>query len=284
MVSDYFFRVGDNPSSAAPLLRGILHECDRFSRHDADATSLSTFAEASSTGAKTDPSLAFATIKGSALFYMGRLIQADPDIASPGEPTSPDAYFQHAINILDDALWCYSRADEVKAESDRAWKTRLEFTLGQSILLNQEDAEPPLVRINRASQLLTSAATELAAGEANLSPIHLRREIVLPEVGNVLLATIDEADDLKQQRKWQQWILESLLPSRASLEEEPELVILRGKCHLALGETYASECEDRLTEDDDTVWQSNDAKAGRSQLDEGRHPSRVSFLPVSKDQ
>ncbi|KIO24679.1 hypothetical protein M407DRAFT_244351 [Tulasnella calospora MUT 4182] len=269
---------GENPLVAAPpLLRGILHECDRFIRHHPDPT---TVYESSQ-----DSKLAFAAIHGSALFYMARIISVQPDIASAGEPQNSSSWFEAALKIFESAT--EGRDNKTTAtELDRTWRARLEFTWGLAILEKQdEEADEGKDGENgeeENAQKIDSAASHFSKGVKHLAvPLSgddsapkartpLRPAQTLITAADALYAACQEiSDEPEQARKWYNSILETLLTSQfdnssATTEDErAELALLRGKCWSAIATSHAEECEEGLAEEDETAWNSEAATAGR---------------------
>jgi hypothetical protein len=115
---------GDDSTEALPMLRGVLHECDRFLRFYPDPSILimrrtanpgdsnPASPSASSSRANSPPfsppeisggdlPTAFHAIYGSALFMFGNIIARDTAFAKPGEPSEGSPYYLAALDVFE---------------------------------------------------------------------------------------------------------------------------------------------------------------------------------------
>ncbi|KAG9019104.1 hypothetical protein FRB90_006418 [Tulasnella sp. 427] len=305
---------GDDPVAAAPpLLRGILHECDRFIRHHADPATVYT-----SSG---DSKLAFATIHASAVFAMGRIMAIQPEITAPGEPKDASSWFEAAITLFESAI---GDDDDtaVATESDKIWRARFEYSWGLAILeryqanaaQKEEDAEDDdedegeaaekahkiidlaARRLSKAVQYLTDAPSTGDTATPK-SRIPLRPAQTLINSAETLHVTIDSVirkygNHPELSRTTYLYILDNLL-SPSPFEDSPtttdderwDLTLLRAKCWFSVGEGYMEQCEVDLTGEDETTLNSAHANAGLEAFIKARGLfNTVLELPSTKDE
>ncbi|KXN86208.1 hypothetical protein AN958_10396 [Leucoagaricus sp. SymC.cos] len=101
----------DDPAETLPLLRGVIHECHRclLAYHDPSMLFTTPQALAAQTKisrepgptASTDLPSSFHTLLGTTLFFFANSIAANPELALPGEPSTPVPYWIAALDVFE---------------------------------------------------------------------------------------------------------------------------------------------------------------------------------------
>ena len=113
MLSGSFCVLPEGPTKGLPLLRGVLHECDRIIRNYPDPSQV-IISEASSPANGFDPysvHSSFYSLYANALLDIGIVIGKEPDFAIEGEPESIEDYLSAAFEILQTSAVKYQIAD-----------------------------------------------------------------------------------------------------------------------------------------------------------------------------
>ncbi|KAG8861493.1 hypothetical protein FRB96_002942 [Tulasnella sp. 330] len=285
---------GPEPASCAPLLRGVMHECDRFSRNSEDPTSIYLKGQSSSTsGSGVDSPLAFATIQGYALYLMGALILEDPSIVTEGEPSDPAEYFEVVLNTFENASARWK--GKGRADALDPWKARMEIVWGDSInglaaaraeenegsssSFNAESAvahffvaqrcAPSIIRPVRDPGTDSSSLVDTETDLDTTSIITLTRNSALLEAGRGVIESTYREDDNDLVRKWCKQVL-GILDAVSSTENDDEerranFEALRGKCWLTMGALSSEACAS--DEDHLDSLETEEAQSSREELD-----------------
>ncbi|KAG8952284.1 hypothetical protein FRC03_012184, partial [Tulasnella sp. 419] len=289
---------GENPSSSAPLLRGVIHECDRFQRHQTNPTDVYlSSSDGSTSKSASDPPAAFYAIHGTSLYLLGTLISQDPSLLSQGEPEEPAEFFKAAIIVFES-----SPADVPSIAATGYWQSWLHFIWGQTALANLGDAdsEEHAAAINSA---LDSASKHLLASVESLpsqtedpedrEPWYLSRSKALAEAAVMFFAAAETAD-AESRSKWCKWLTETFLKEtekedEGSISMKLAILKIRGRCWLTLASDYAEEVEEmfnREEEDDDEIWKSSSVTKGRDLVNKALDAFKAAreLVPTSESE
>jgi len=110
---------------ALPLLRGVVHECDRIQRNAGEEELKKLAALESSHAGRTNSHSSFFSLYADALLHMGLIIGHEPELIVEGEPDSAESYFEAAKTLLDERWPNKQQIDDV----------RLQFTWANVLLL-----------------------------------------------------------------------------------------------------------------------------------------------------
>ncbi|KAG9014343.1 hypothetical protein FRB94_012749 [Tulasnella sp. JGI-2019a] len=265
---------GPEPTTCAPLLRGVIHECDRFIRNLDDPTSVyRTNLEVSSSVSRptTDSLLSFATIQGYALYLMGTLILDDPAIVTEGEPTDPAEYFEVVLSTFDDAFKRYK--GEGPADILDPWRARMEIVWGDAIngLAATRNESGPSIAEDDHAMTLYKAETAVAhfldaqrcfpstkrvgssdpvlSVDSEVDPtsiVTLTRNAMILETGRGIIEASYREDDGDLVREWCNRVVQlvdsSSFTDADDRETRASFDILRGKCWLTTGALLSEAC------------------------------------------
>ncbi|QRV73554.1 translation initiation factor IF-2 [Ceratobasidium sp. AG-Ba] len=111
---------GENPGSALPLVRGVLHECARLVSAHEDPTIIYSPLDHLEDTEPTEFASSFYTIYASAWYLMYHFARTDSSVLAEGEPEEPVAYLISALKACEDG----QKALGVRKQ-DRAWDLEL---------------------------------------------------------------------------------------------------------------------------------------------------------------
>lgn len=261
--SDFRALIGEQPASAAPLLRGIMHECDRFVRNGFDSQST---AQPSSLQSPDSP-LVFGTIQGSALYLMGNLVQDDPSILTSDEPNEPSTYFKAASDIFRTT----SNKHPNTSQKDHGWKARLEFSWGHSILGQSDppDLEVATAHFTEAAHIIQLAPALPGDSEdrGTLSPKD--RTTWMLQAAEAIMPHLENHPAMANRGlgEWHRWILQ-YLKDIEECDQQTQLDLIKGTSYLGVGSVYAEQHEAALEKGDD-AWDKEACRDGRDALRKG---------------
>jgi len=117
----------EGPTKALPLLRGVLHECDRIIRNCPDP-SHAIIEEASTLSNSSDPysmPSSFHSLYANAILDIGTIIGKDPEFSIEGEPLLLEDYLSAAFEILGVSAAKHQTADKHDWAHNFAWMNGL---------------------------------------------------------------------------------------------------------------------------------------------------------------
>lgn len=118
---------GENPTSALPLVRGVLHECARLVSVHKDPTAVYSPREKEENSPYEEPASAFYTIYASAWYLMYHFAQTDASALTEDEPDEPVVYLLSALAACEDG-----REALESRKQERSWN--LELIWGRTLI------------------------------------------------------------------------------------------------------------------------------------------------------
>lgn len=155
---------------ALPLLRGVVHECDRIQRNTSEEELSKLAALESLHTGHTNSHSSFSSLYADALLHMGLIIGREPELIVEDEPDSAESYFEGAKTLLDER-WPNKQIDDV----------RLQFTWANVLLLLADVAAPIVVGSDdgvdeEISEFIEEALTRYSISVKLATPIELLPE------------------------------------------------------------------------------------------------------------
>ncbi|KIY46382.1 hypothetical protein FISHEDRAFT_47375 [Fistulina hepatica ATCC 64428] len=157
----------DDDAEAAPLLRGVIHECHRFLLHYHDPSVLflapyppspdddeglpfwSPFHGPAPIGPPQEQKpkckcrelpTAFHSILGSTLFLFGNLVSRAPDLVLPGEPSEPLPYWLAALDVFETGENLPWRTSSSLVDTDAPEDWRMALAWGRTLVCIADEA------------------------------------------------------------------------------------------------------------------------------------------------
>ncbi|KAF8593833.1 hypothetical protein BDV93DRAFT_529664, partial [Ceratobasidium sp. AG-I] len=119
---------GSDPTTALPLVRGVLHECASLVSAHNDPTMIYLPIEKEEKSALSEPASAFYVIYASAWVLMSTFARADESLMAADEPKTPMAYVLSALSACE----LGQKALNTRNQERKVWD--LEFVWGQALI------------------------------------------------------------------------------------------------------------------------------------------------------
>jgi hypothetical protein len=152
-------------ATALPLFRGVIHEADRIWRQCPDPSALMVSAGSDEEQSPREPPTAFFVLYADALIHSGHIIGINPEVTLEGEPDSPLAYFEAALDIIE------SGPEKANAGSQPGddWKLHYSWARALVLLAGAKITQPGIDEAEAHSTTTVSSSSTLG-GQLRRTP------------------------------------------------------------------------------------------------------------------